>query len=150
MYTPISFVNHSWKKSKQKDCTVCTVCAVWTIWMVCSLHFIMTDATTVECSSLTWSTGMQIWKDKRNCLHNKSVQIPHDLLGFQLGDRPHVSKYDKLWTKIYLVDIYGRRERSTSKSNFRYLNVNRFLWYLAFAITKFKISWGHHVSVRIK
>ena len=87
--------------------------------MVCSLHFIMTDATTVECSSLTWSTGMQIWRDKRNCLLNKSVQIPHDLLGFQHGDGPHVSKYDKLWTKIYLVDINGSRERSTSKSNFR-------------------------------
>ena len=38
----------------------------------------------------------------RDCLQNNSIQIPQDMLGFQHGDRPHVSNYDKLWIKIYL------------------------------------------------
>ena len=37
------------------------------------------------------------------------------------------------------MDIYGSRMRSISEWKFLHLNVNRFLWYLAFRITKFKI-----------
>ena len=38
------------RKSKKKICTVCMVCTVCTVRMVCGLRFILTDATTVQCS----------------------------------------------------------------------------------------------------
>ena len=46
----------------------------------CNLRFIMTNATAVECSSLTWSMGRQIWREKRNFLRDKTIQIPQDML----------------------------------------------------------------------
>ena len=62
----------------------------------------------------------------------KALKFPRICLEHQRGNGPHVSSYDKLWTKIYM-DTYGSRE------NFRCLNVNRFLWYLAFGIINLNI-----------
>ena len=66
----------------------------------------MTNATAVDCSSLTWSMGWQIWRDKRNCLRDKSTQIPQDMLGtpawqrttrFQLRQTLNKDIYGHLW-----------------------------------------------------
>ena len=66
----------------------------------------MTNATAVECSSLTWSMGWQIWRDKRNCLRDKSTQIPQDMLGTPTWQRTTRFQLRQTLNKDIYIYIY--------------------------------------------
>ena len=59
---------------------------------------------------------------------------------------PNPNPNPKLWTKLYM-DIYGSQKRSIYRSNVRHLNVNCFLWYLAFGITNLRFHKASYLGV---
>ena len=128
------------KKKQTKNCTACTVCAVCT---VCSLRFIMTKATAVECSSLTWSMGRQIWRDERNCFRDKSTQILLDMLGTPTWQRNTCFQLRQTLNK----NIYGYLWEQGEFSLFKRKPLS-----LIFGVrnNKFEYLIKHLISVRIK
>ena len=108
-----------------------------------SLRFIMTNATAVECSSLTWSMGRQIWRDKRNCLRDTSTQIPQDMLGTPTWQRTTRFQLRQTLNK----DIYGYLWEPGEFSLFKRKPLS-----LIFGVrnNKFEYLIKHLISVRIK